>query len=75
VSTEKHFCVEQLEDGQYAIHAQGAIRASKIMDTQRKVIDAVHEVDPDNLEKDALRRKPARSEVSRKRPVGAEKLK
>jgi hypothetical protein len=69
MSTEKHFCVEQLEDGQYAVHAKGAKRASKIVDTKRKFVNAVHELDPDNLARDALRRKPGRSEISRKRSV------
>jgi hypothetical protein len=64
MSTEKHFCVEQLEDGQYAVHEKGAKRVGKIVDTQRKAIDTVHELNPDNREKDALRRKPGRSEIA-----------
>ena len=71
MSTEKHFCVEQLEDGQYALHAKEAKRVSKIVDAQSKAVDPIHVLEPDNLAKDALRRKPGSSAISRKRPAGA----
>ena len=48
MSTDKHYFVEQTDDGRYAVRAKGAERASDILDTQRDAIDRVQELNPND---------------------------
>lgn len=48
MSTDKHYFVEQTDDGRYAVRAKGSARASDILDTQREAIERVKELNPDD---------------------------
>ena len=46
MATDKHYFIEQNEDGRYTTTAKGAGRASGIFDTQRKAIDYAKQLNP-----------------------------
>jgi len=46
MSTGKHYFVEQMDDGRYAVRAKGSQRASDILDTQRAALNRVKELNP-----------------------------
>ena len=48
MSTDKHYFVEQTENGRYAVRAKGSLRASDVLDTQRAAIDRAKELYPDD---------------------------
>jgi uncharacterized protein YdaT len=48
MSTDKHYFVEQTDDGRYAVRAKGADRASDILDTQRAAINRAKELNPND---------------------------
>ena len=48
MSNDKHYFVEQTDDGRYAVRAKGSERASDILDTQREAIERVKELNPDD---------------------------
>jgi hypothetical protein len=48
MSTDKHYFIEQTDDGRYAVRAKGSERASDILDTQREAIGRVKELNPDD---------------------------
>lgn len=45
--TEKHYVVEQLEDGQYAVRAIRSNHAGFMLQTQREANDRVSDLNPD----------------------------
>lgn len=48
MSTEKHYFIEQTDDGRYAVRGKGSQRASDILDTQREAIERAKELNPDD---------------------------
>ncbi|HEV2379015.1 MAG TPA: DUF2188 domain-containing protein [Terriglobia bacterium] len=48
MSTNKHYYIEQREDGRYAVTPKGSDRAAEIVDTQREAIERVKELNPDD---------------------------
>lgn len=46
--TNKHYYIEQKEDGRYSITPKGSDRAAEIVDTQREAIERVKELNPDD---------------------------
>jgi hypothetical protein len=47
VSTEKHYFIEQTDDGRYAVRAKGQ-RASAIVNTQREAVELVKQLNPND---------------------------
>jgi len=46
--TDKHYFIEQTEDGRYAVRGKGSDRASGVFDTQHEAIDHAHELNPND---------------------------
>jgi hypothetical protein len=46
--TDKHYFIEQREDGRYAATAKGAVRASGLFNTQKEAIKFVRELNPND---------------------------
>ena len=48
MTTDKHYFIEQTEDGRYAVRAKGSERASKITNTQKQAEAVVKKLNPDD---------------------------
>jgi hypothetical protein len=48
VSVDKHYFIEETEDGRFAIRAKGSERASDIFNTQAEAIGRVRELNSDD---------------------------
>ena len=48
MATDKHYFIERRDDGQYAVTARGADRASGLFGTQREAIEFVRELNPND---------------------------
>ena len=46
MSTNKHYYVEQTDDGRYAVRGERSDRASGVFDTQREAIEHAKELNP-----------------------------
>jgi hypothetical protein len=48
MSTDKHYFIEQMKDGRYAIRPKGSERAAGTFDTQREAIERANQLNPDD---------------------------
>ncbi len=48
MSTDKHYFIEQNEEGKYAVYAKGSDRASAVMDTQKEAIAHAKDLNPND---------------------------
>lgn len=48
MSTEKHYFIEEKNEGKFAVRARGAWRAQKVVDTQRAAKQVVKSLNPND---------------------------
>ena len=48
MSTDKHYFIEQNDEGKFTTKAKGADRASGVFDTQKEAIDYAKELNPND---------------------------
>jgi hypothetical protein len=48
VGTDKHYFIEQNDDGKYAVRAKGSERASALLDTEAQAIRKAKQFNPDD---------------------------
>lgn len=56
MATDKHYFIEQTEDGKFAVRAKGSKRASALAETQEEAIRAAKRLNPnDNPDVERIR--------------------
>lgn len=48
MSTEKHYFIEEKNEGKFAVRARGSWRANKVVETQKEATQLVKELNPND---------------------------